>query len=856
MTASVRLPLAALLLAAAIPGLVAEEDFRPPAIPLVTFDPYLSVWCEADHLTDGPTRHWTRREHPLTSLIRIDGTAYRLLGDQPHSLPAFPQTRVQVLPTRTIVDFANSAIQVTLTFMTPALPNDLDALGLPLSFISWQVRARDGGTHAVELYDAASALLTVNQPNQAVVCSRATCGALTALRAGTKDQPVLGSSGDDHRIDWGYAYLAAPSAEATAAIGAAADLAASFAANGRLPAADEPAEPRPANERQPTLGLAFALGRVGEAAVSRHAVLAYDEIYSIKYFGQNLRPYWRRNGAEAGDMLTQAERDYPALARRCAAFDDELMADLTRVGGRRYALLTACAYRQCLAANGLAADAAKQPLLFTKENTSNGDIATTDVFFPQDPIFIFLSPTLAKASLVPILAYGASKRWKFPCAPHDLGTYPIAKGTDDGGEAMPVEESGNMLILCDAIAHAEGNADFITPWWPALSRWAAYLEQFGLDPEQQLCTDDFMGHLAHNANLSVKAIVALAAFGDLCRMRGDRAGAERYAGLARTDAAHWLTVATEAGHSRLAFDKPNTWSQKYNLVWDHILGLNVFPPEVARQELAYYRTVMQRYGVPLDSRTKLTKTDWSFWIATMAEKQDDFEGFISPMYDYFNQTDKRDPLADSYETDNVHSEGMHARPVIGGLFIKMLADQACWKKWAQADRQPVGSWAKLPPRQVVGTVVVPAGNQAPASWRYTTSSPAEGWEKPGFDASSWQEGLSGFGSPGTPGIVIKTVWKSDDIWLVRDITIPADAPADLALLVHHDDDVEVYLDGIRALAEPGWTTAYTLFPVDNQAARARLKPGATVHVAAHNHQYAGGQCFDLGIVSVVTESDP
>ncbi len=334
---------------------------------------------------------------------------------------------------------------------------------------------------------------------------------------------------------------------------------------------------------------------------------------------------------------------------------------MTKLGGEKYAKITALAYRECVAACGLAADANGQPLLFTKENTSNGDIATVDVFFPMDPIWILLSPSLAKASLVHVLAYSASPHWKFPNAPHDLGTYPIVTGRDDGGEGMPVEESGNMLILCDAVAHAEGNANFVAPWWPQLTQWAKYLEKYGLDPEDQLCTDDFMGHLAHNANLSVKAILGLAAYGDLCRMRGDKAAADKYSALAKADAEHWMKVAAEGDHYRLAFDKPGTWSQKYNLVWDRILGLGVFPPSVAQKEVAHYKTVMLRYGVPLDSRTHLTKTDWSIWIATLAEKQSDFEAVIAPIYDYLNETTVRDPIADSYYTDQIRQR-RYARP--------------------------------------------------------------------------------------------------------------------------------------------------------------------------------------------------
>ena len=120
---------------------------------------------------------------------------------------------------------------------------------------------------------------------------------------------------------------------------------------------------------------------------------------------------------------------------------------------------------------------------------------------------------------------------------------------------------------------------------------------------------------------------------------------------------------------------------------------------MAQKEVAYYKKMMQRYGVPLDSRTQLTKTDWSFWSATLAENQADFEAIVSPIYDYLNETTARLPFVDSYDTDNLKSDGMHARPVIGGVFIKMLEDPATWKKWAGRDRAKLGDYAPAPTRR-------------------------------------------------------------------------------------------------------------------------------------------------------------
>lgn len=670
-----------------------RSSFRPPAVPLVLHDPYFSIWSFNDRLTDGPTRHWTGTPQPLRSMVLVDGQPYRILGADPARDPAsqtppLKQTFVQVLPTRTVYEFVGAGVRLRLTFLTPDFPEDLDLLARPVTYIIWNVQSADGRPHRVSIYFDASSVLAVNDRSEPVSWARFRLDGAPLLRAGSRQQPMLEKKGDNLRIDWGYLYvLPAPGPGVSTVIAGSRAAWEDFHHSGQLPASDILEPSTPARPLFPVLAAAFDLGDVSAAPVERHLLLAYDEVYSIEYLHRRLRPYWRRNGTTAADMLRSALRDFPNLETRSETFDHDLMADLQAAGGDHYALLAALAYRQAIAAHAFTVDADGQPMLFPKENFSNGCISTVDVIYPSSPLFLLLNPRLVEALLRPVFEYAALPRWKFPFAPHDLGTYPLADGQVYGGgeisadDQMPVEESGNLLILAAAVGRAEGNPSFAEKYWPLLSRWAEYLKQKGFDPENQLSTDDFAGHLAHNANLSIKAILALRAFAWLCQITGRRSAADSYRSLAEADARRWVQVDNDGDHFRLAFDQPGTWSMKYNLVWDRIFGFHLFSPSVAATEVEFYKNHLQPFGMPLDNRRLYTKLDWLVWTATLADSPSDFQLLADGAYRFADGTPDRVPLSDWYWTDSGKHVGFQARSVVGGIYIKMLTDSALWRKW-------------------------------------------------------------------------------------------------------------------------------------------------------------------------------
>lgn len=665
---------------------VESAPLRAPAVPLIVHDPYFSIWSFQDELTKEWPRHWTGIAYGISGLLRIDGKCRNFCGSNSFA-PAMKQRSVEILPTRTIYRFEAEGVELELTFLTPALPHRLDVLSRPLTYVIFRLASTDGKPHKAELCFDCGAELCVNLPTEKIVWGRAHSSRFELLYAASTNQRPLTIAGDDLRINWGKSCLIVPAPAEETAIAPSWPLRTTFAKTGELPEADDLDFPIEAKTKYQTLAAKLTFDVPAEGTVERFVAVAYEDPSPIEYLGQKLRPYWRESFSSFREMVEAALEEFTALREECERYDRMLLEDARKCGGEKYARLCALAFRQAIGAHKLTADFDGSALFFSKENFSNGCIATVDVTYPSAPLFLLTAPELVKGMLRPILRYAESRRWKFPFAPHDLGTYPLANGQVYGGgeereeDQMPVEESGNMLLLAGALVVFTGDTAFAAAHEATLRKWAEYLLDKGYDPENQLCTDDFAGHLAHNTNLSLKAILALGAYSRIAAALGHADEAEKFRSTAEAAARKWVVDAADQDHYRLAFDQPGSWSQKYNLVWDRLLDLNLFPEEVAEKELAFYRAHQNRYGLPLDSRRTYTKLDWILWSATLTGRAEDFAALLDPVYLWLNETPTRVPLTDWYETTDGKKVGFQARSVVGGVFLRMMSDPELRKKY-------------------------------------------------------------------------------------------------------------------------------------------------------------------------------
>ena len=627
---------------------------RAPAYPLITVDPYFSVWSTSNNLTDSDIKTWYSKTCFLIGKAQIDGKGYMFMGSAADmKLPPMAQTDVTVKSFSTVYTFAAAGVCLKAEFFTPVLPTDLDMLSRPASYMRIGLESQDNARHEVKITVSASQDFCVERKLQnCVLTETAEIGnGISAMKMGGVEQAILGYSGDAHGIDWGYFYLAS---------------------NKGTVSGTEMADRKFLKAELP-----LDTGKNNTATV----VFAYDDIYSVKYFGEPLKAYWKRNGDTCEQIIGKAFSDYDTFKARCDEFDEALCREAISAGGERYAELLRLAVRQIMAACKLVIKKNGEILYITKECLSNGCAATVDVAYPTIPFFLLYNPALAEAMIRPIYEYVRSGKWPYEFAPHDLGTYPILNGQVYGSGfkmsmQMPVEECGNMLIMTAAVTKAVGSEKLFTEYRDIADRWAKYLSEFGADPDNQLCTDDFAGHLAHNCNLALKSIVALAAYSRLCKIAGDNDKAQYYEELAKKNAAEWAEKAAVGdGTYRLTFDNRDTFSMKYNAVWDGIFGLNIFPDNMWTDEIKGYEKHFNPYGLPLDSRSDCTKSDWMIWTATLSDNQEFFKKTVDALWLNYNLSPSRVPLNDLFSTVTSLQIHFQHRSVQGGMFIRLLKDK-------------------------------------------------------------------------------------------------------------------------------------------------------------------------------------
>ena len=610
--------------------------FRPPAVPLVQNDPFFSVWSAADRLTDVETTHWSGAKQPISIILTAEGRSWRLCGAEPKGVPALSQVSTRVGATQTVCEFAEGGIRARLVFSTDKTTDDIDRFSRPVTYVTLGVEGL--GDWSAEL--SITGAMATSDDTAEMTEERLTVAGLPAMRIGRREQTPFSEVEDKVRCNWGYAWAVGPARTATGC----------------------------------------------------HWILAYDDLAGLRFLGRRCPAWWRRNGQSFEAMLAAAERDHDEAVARLERYDRELDRKLVEIGGRKYADIAALAYRQSFSACNVVAGEGGTMLMFSKENDSNGCMGTVDLIYPQLPHLLFTGPTLVRATLNPIMIYASSGKWPYPYAPHDVGRYPIGDGqyygmakgqavggNDDDSSRMPVEESGNMIIALAALSKLEGNADYVSRWWPMVTKWVEYLEKTGFDPGNQLCTDDFAGHLAHNINLSAKSIVAIAAYALMAEMRGEKETAAKYRAFAEGMVPQWMEKAKggREGATKIAFTEKwwqgdDTWSQKYNLVWDRVLGLGLFPKEVGARECAAYRKLALPYGIPLDCRRTYTKADWLVWSATLSGDRADFEAIIAPLHRFLDETPDRIPFTDWYWADTGRHKRFIARSVVGGVFLPAL----------------------------------------------------------------------------------------------------------------------------------------------------------------------------------------
>lgn len=697
-----------------------------PAYPLFVKDPYFSFWSPFDKLNDGNVTFWTGADKKMFGYVFCENKTYIFMGANPKAIK-LEQTFVDLTSFDTKYGFTCEDFDLEITFTSPLNPDDLELLSCPVCYFRYTIipKRKLGITKVALIIDEEVCYDKYAMPIRGG--KHMLDNGKEVAWFGLKKQLPMSQSFDDSSAEWGYYYISGDKAMCVSQF--AIDY---FVASGNLNFAYEPAHRK-------YIVACDSFSVVDDLTFGMMTV-AFDDTCSIFYFGDWLKGYYfEKTGKTIVDAIQESIDFSDKVFKKCNSFDAKLRK-MAKPYGDDYLLVLYGALRQTVGAHKLVMDRNGELLFLSKESHSNGCIATADVSYPSIPLFLIFNPSLVRAMCRPIFKFAKMDVWKFDFAPHDVGTYPYCCGqvhgikykkgktayNNDGKvsleemcvdgsifnvanepempytypffyafcknhdlydltKQMPVEECGNMLIMTSSAILADLDAKMAKDNWDLLSKWADYLVRYGLIPNSQLCTDDFAGHLEKNANLSIKAIVAIKSYAIIADKLGYKDIASKYHDIAKNYANEWKRICYKNGKTTLVLDdENNSFSLKYNMAFDVIFNSNLFDEEIRENEVDRYISLTNRYGVPLDSRSLYTKSDWILWSSILTSDIEKRKKLIAPIANFLRESPLRYPFSDWYYSDSGkivgklnkwgRMTGFKNRTVQGGLFIPLLCD--------------------------------------------------------------------------------------------------------------------------------------------------------------------------------------
>lgn len=666
-----------------------------PAYPLFVKDPYFSFWSNGEELNGSDVMFWTGVKKTVVGVLTVDGEELVFLGNV-EGAKKILQTDIAVTAYTTDYKFENEKVVLSVRFVSPLPLDDKKLLSCPVCYMQYEIVKKQecnvkislafngdvcynvdgiacgetrGEVHAI----SGELLYKTDRPADKKLRGKTfKLHGFETVWMGLKRQTPLSHAYDKCQADWGYWYLAGEKGYV-----------------GEKP-----------YESVTIKGDNNLWIKAENESLSGNILVGFDDVVSIAYFGEWLQGYYFDGGKTIMDALGETWNNIPAIDKKLA-YEDEKLRMAAKAYGEEYINVLYASLRQSIAAHKLVQNKKGELLWLSKECWSNGCIGTVDVSYPSMPLYLLADTEYVKGMMYPIFTFARMPVWEYDFAPHDVGTYPICGGQAYGLKwdkdlddtfaqthpdsykypvgtdeylyhlQMPVEECANMLIMAYACYCRDHDESLIRENYDLLKKWVQYLLKYGLKPENQLCTDDFAGHLANNVNLAIKATVGIACFAKMNEFMGK--DGESFRKIAEDYAAQIEELGEKYGHLPLTWDTDGgTFSLKYNLAFDKALGLNVFKKETLEREVDYYLANANEYGTPLDTRKEYTKSDWLTWAAYLTDDVEKRKAFMATLDHFLKNAPDRLAFCDWYETKTGEHHEFTNRSVQGGCFMLLL----------------------------------------------------------------------------------------------------------------------------------------------------------------------------------------